>query len=90
MFESPGVITLIEWTMMPDGELYKYLWGENWRVVTDKETGIEGFRSSEKWQLHGGRTGSVVIPGCQVKGFARCSPPPPSRQCYCIDLDERC
>lgn len=74
-----GVVTLLQWTMMPDGCTYMHIWAESWEVVTDKATGIENFRSSEKWHLvhrDGNGVPDIIIPGCQVKGFAACESNP--------------
>jgi hypothetical protein len=71
-----GVVTLHQWTMMPDGSTYMHLWAPAWRVITDKATGIPFFRSAEHWHIAAfGPDGRllILIPGCQVKGFATCS-----------------
>lgn len=84
---SAGVVTVYEWTCMPDGESYKHIWCNDWQILTDKEVPIEGFRSVEKWQLLGHINGEVVcvIPGCQVKGWAACKEPIRRNSVYCIE-----
>lgn len=75
MHEKSGVISVNDWTMAHDGQEYRYFFCNRWRIVTDKETMIEGFRSSEKWQLHALSEDGVllaVFPGCQVKAFVFC------------------
>lgn len=70
-----GVVTLLQWTMMADGSTYMHLWAPAWEVVTNQATGIEGFRSVERWHLvarDGAGVPLVILPGCQVKGFAAC------------------
>lgn len=70
-----GVVTLLQWTMMPDGATYMHLWASNWTVVTNAVSGIAGLRTVDRYHLvshdpHG--KVRVIIPGCQVKGFAAC------------------
>ena len=79
-----GVVTVGEWVLMPDGEVHKYLWCENWMVVTDKMVPLEKFKSSEKWSLVGIAYGEIAvwIPGCVVKGFAACEKMPKVRDMY--------
>lgn len=79
-----GVITLVNWTLMPNGQTYLYLWARKWVVMTDDVIGrfinAPKFRSSERWSLVGygdGPDPKVFIPGCQVKGWARCEEVPP-------------
>ncbi len=74
-----GVVTLLQWTMMPDGATYMHLWARSWEVVTNKDTGIDGFKSVERWHLVSRDARGVplvIIPGCQVKGFAACDKNP--------------
>jgi hypothetical protein len=77
---SAGIITLINWTMMPDGGRYLYIWAPNWDIITDKTMPIEKFHSSEQWQLVGRVNGKIVclIPGCQVKAWVSCPTAPPA------------
>jgi len=70
-----GVVTLQQWTMMPDGATYMHLWSPRWRVVTNQASGIDGLRTSDRYHLCAyDKNGlpAVIIPGCQVKGFAAC------------------
>ena len=79
-----GVVTLCVWTMAPDGQKYLYAFCRNWAISTDKTFPVEGFRSTEKWQLIGrNQDGQVVavIPGCQVKAFMACDKRPASNDC---------
>jgi len=82
---TAGIITLSSWTMVPTGQTYLYLWAPRWIIVTDKSWPIDGFHSSEHWQLLGlnaaGET-VLVIPGCGVKGWCACPSPPPSATCF--------
>ncbi len=72
-----GVVRLLNWTIMPDGESYINIWCANWEIITDKMMPVDGFKSSEKWQLAAVLNGEVVlfIPGCQVKGWVRVENP---------------
>ena len=91
--DMPGVVTVAEWTMAPDGARYRHFWSDKWRVVPDKDMPVEGFKSSEKWTLFGLRGDRVVlaVPGCQVKGWYRCHNPPKlvaeGAQCYRLTAD---
>lgn len=83
-----GVITLKAWSMMPDGSTYMHLWANTWRIVTNQATGIEHFRSVERWHACVyGEDGRLLlcIPGCQVQSFAACEKDPSTKggpQCY--------
>lgn len=75
----PGLITVLNWTMAPDGEKYLFFWAARWQITTDSEMPIENFRSSERWQLIAISPDSEVLavfPGCQVKAWIRCKTPP--------------
>ena len=79
-----GVVTLSTWLMAPDGQKYLYMFCRNWDILTDKMFPIEGFHSTEKWQLIGkNKDGKAmaIIPGCQVKGFLACDKYPNSNEC---------
>ena len=84
MDNLPGVITLPDWSLAPNGKTYIHLWCKDWRVITDKDVPVDGFRSTEKWQLLAmvNNTVMAVIPGCQVKAWMRCNTPPDNRSCY--------
>jgi len=71
----PGLITVINWTMAPDGNKYLFFWAARWQIVTDAEIPVEGFRSSERWQLIAVSSDLdvlAVFPGCQVKAWIYC------------------
>ena len=72
-----GVVRLANWTIMPNGEEYLNVWCKRWEIVTDRMMPVEGFKSSEKWQLAAMVDDKVVlfIPGCQVKGWTRIDDP---------------
>ena len=74
----PGIVTVNDWTLVPNGAQYKYFWCAHWVVVTDKDLPITGFRSSEQWQLFAVVNTAVrmAIPGCGVKTWMRCECPP--------------
>ena len=75
-----GVITVLNWTLAPDGRRYLYFWARRWQVITDADIPVEHFRSSEKWQLIAvGAKGEVLalFPGCQVKAWIGCAEAPP-------------
>lgn len=82
-----GVITLGGWTMMPDGRIYEYVYCAKWEIRTDKQFPVDGFRSSEKWQLFGIVNDKIkcIIPGCQVNGWVFCGANPNSSNCYTIN-----
>ena len=48
---ASGTVRLAEWQMDNNGDEYIYFWCKDWRIITDKDMPLEGFRSSEKWQL---------------------------------------
>jgi hypothetical protein len=83
---TSGIVSLSNWTMMPDGDTYLYVWCDRWEIITDGQVPVENFRSAEKWQLLAVAGGEVlaVVPGCQVKGWAFAARPPASRACYRI------
>ena len=75
----PGLITVINWTMAPDGNKYLFFWASRWQIITDAEMPVEGFRSSERWQLIAISSNSEVLavfPGCQIKAWIRCETSP--------------
>ena len=89
-----GIVTLANWTMMPDGETYLFVFGR-WAILTDKAVAelasLPGFKSSEKWLAVGYGQGSepaIIVPGCQVKGIVPCVKRPETRksanQCYVL------
>ncbi|KKN52797.1 hypothetical protein LCGC14_0609150 [marine sediment metagenome] len=85
---TSGIVTLVNWTMMPDGNTYIYVWCRHWEVVTDKMMPLDNFRSSEHWQLAGLVNGNIMLflPGCQVKAWAYSENKPKSPNCYELKL----
>lgn len=81
-----GIITLLNWTMAPDGRRYLFFWSKRWQIVTDAEMPVSNFRSSERWQMVAlAKNGEVlaVFPGCQVKAWLRRDQSPGSSvECY--------
>jgi hypothetical protein len=74
-----GIITVINWTMAPDGNKYLFFWAPRWQIVTDAEIPVERFRSSERWQLIAVSSDSdvlAVFPGCQIKAWIHCKSAP--------------
>ena len=68
-----GIVSC-EWVMGPDGDQKQYFFCSRWEIITNAIMPIEGFRSSEKWQLIARNArGHVValIPGCKVRGFMK-------------------
>ncbi len=82
-----GIVTLLNWTAMQDGEEYRYVYCEDCRIQTDKQMPVEGFRSSEHWQLiaYYDDKPVMVIPGCQVKAFVICDEDPAVKRIFSID-----
>ncbi len=81
---SAGIITLVNWTLAPDGDKYLFFWSSFWAVLTDSDIPVDKFRSSERWQLAAiSEVGEVIaiFPGCQVKAWIQCAEPP-ARDCY--------
>jgi len=88
----PGLITVMNWTMAPDGRKYLYFWASRWQIITDAEIPVENFRSSERWQLIAVASDSqvmAVFPGCQVKAWIRCDAPP-STDCFVFGDNTNC
>jgi len=78
-----GVLTLHNWTMMADGQVYQYVFASQWEIVPDKHVeerlSLGRFRSQEGFSVVGYGDGPdplVWIPGCQVKGWAYCEQSP--------------
>ena len=93
MDHQAGIITTNEWLMMPNGCQYKHFWCDQWKIITDKQMPIEGFKSAEKWSLFAcpkdkSDQAEVVIPGCRVAGWCHTGQAPtasPGRaDCYSI------
>ena len=86
--KSAGIVTLNNWVMMPNGGRYTYVWAQNWEILTDRQVGehIDGFRSTEHWQLAAkvGYKYVIIIPGCVVKGWVRAEKPVDIPECYII------
>ena len=71
-----GIITVANWIAAPNGATFLYFWAPVWDVTSDATFPVEGFRSTEHWQAIAlDKDGNVlmVIPGCQVKSWVRCS-----------------
>lgn len=73
-----GIVTVNAWTMAADGNNYLYFWSDDWRIFTDKDMPIDGFRSTEHWQLLAfiGCECVALFPGCQVKAWIASTAPP--------------
>lgn len=83
----PGLVTIVNWTMAPDGQKYLYFWSQRWQVITDSDIPAQKFRSTERWQLIAVSHNAdvlAVFPGCQVKAWIRCLNPP-ATDCYVFD-----
>ena len=80
---------------MPDGTTYMNLWAKSWRVVTNDACSIPKFRSVERWHLASYDSDGnvlVIVPGCQVKGFAACDANPSYKggpQAYTVEKLEK-
>lgn len=57
----PGLISVVNWTMAPDGHRYMHLWAKRWQIITDEEIPVSRFRSSERWQMIAVSTDSEVL-----------------------------
>ena len=86
---GPGTVTVVNWTLMADGETYLHVWAERWEVLTDKTIGesLPGFRSTEHWTLAAIVNGEIamLIPGCQIKAWVSIAKCPNTRSCYAIN-----
>ncbi|MCK5642667.1 MAG: hypothetical protein KAJ19_17800 [Gammaproteobacteria bacterium] len=85
----PGLITVLNWTMAPNGNKYLFFWAPRWQIMTDKEMPTEHFRSSERWQLAAITSNSdvlAVFPGCQVKAWIHCETPP-EKDCFAFNIE---
>lgn len=86
----PGLVTVINWTMAPDGNKYLFFWAPRCQIMTDAEIPVDRFRSSERWQLVAISRDSEVLavfPGCQVKAWIRCEKSP-EKDCYAFNDDK--
>ncbi len=91
---TAGIVTLSESVMMPDGVAYKYIWARHWVEVPQPEKPPEKPKDGEfeyatlvgdrLWGLEGwaGELKEVFIPGCDVRGFARCLEVPERTDIY--------
>lgn len=84
---TSGIVTLSNWTLMPNGQTYLHVWAKDMVVLTDSEIAktLPGFRSAEKWTLvMYNLAGNIVvlIPGCQVKGWVFSDTAPKHPQCF--------
>ena len=72
-----GVITTKDWVVDDMGISRRSFFADMWRIVTDNDMPIDGFRSSEKWSAIAYKYNAdadvfefaAIIPGCQVLGF---------------------
>ena len=86
---TSGVITVVNWTMASNGLRYLFFYCDRWEIITDSMFPIDGFRSSEHWQLaamdSNGNT-LALFPGCQVKAWIFCESIPKHQEsdCYYI------
>lgn len=82
---TSGVITVVNWTMAPDGLRYLYFYCDRWEIITDAMMPVKKFRSVEHWQLAAvvGKEVLMLIPGCQVKGWSFCRTIPLHRESDC-------
>jgi hypothetical protein len=69
---NAGIVTLAGYATFQEGQ-YSAVWAPEWRIVTDAQAGIDGFRSTERWQLLAVVDGVVVlvVPGCKVFSWVR-------------------
>ncbi len=84
---SRGIVTLVNWTLMPDGQIYLYVWAPRMQILTDPEIAriIPGFRSAEHWTLalfNGHGQTVALIPGSQVKAWVAADHAPSFPQCF--------
>ncbi len=70
-----GIVTMSGWYMAGDGKRYVYFFCSHWQVITDKMVPIDGFKSTEKWQLLGWSGNKIIamFPGCKVQGILACN-----------------
>ena len=70
-----GIVTVYDWMMAGDGKRYKHFFCTLWQIITDKMVPIDGFKSTEKWQLLGWRNSKIVaiFPGCKIQGLISCA-----------------
>lgn len=87
---TAGIITLVNWTLAPNGARYLYMWSPSWEILTDKMIPLDGFRSSEHWILVARIDGKikVIIPGCQIKAWIACDVPPNTADVHCYTVGE--
>ncbi len=67
---SKGVVTVTNWTRMPDGETYLYLYSDHWTILADEAIG-------EDWMLAAWRGEEIValVPGKRVQAMVACEAP---------------
>ena len=82
-----GIASFHPWIVMQDGEQYRYVWCAHWEMQTDKEMPVDGFRSSERWQLLAYYLGKpvMIVPGCQVAAFVICDECPTVKRIFSIE-----
>ncbi len=69
-----AIVSLHGWTAMQDGDEYRYVFCSHWEIQTDKQMPVEGFRSTEHWQIiaYNEDRPLMIVPGCQVAAFVIC------------------
>jgi len=87
----PGIVSLTEFVMAPNGSCYRCFWCNHWEIIRDEDIPIEGgFKSHEGWFLAALQDNKVVfvIPGCKLYSWSRSNTPPktiPSAaDCHCF------
>jgi len=86
----PGIVTITDFVMAPNGTCYKCFWCNHWEIIIDEDVPIENFKSHEGWFLAAIQAGKVVftIPGCKLQSWSRSNNPPkaqPSQaDCFCF------
>ena len=83
---TSGVVTLLEWSLFPDGDTYKHIYADRWEIVTEKDFPVPGLHmGSERWfavAVSKELKPLVIIPGCQVKSWAACNKKPQAQSCW--------
>ncbi len=76
LIPNRGMAILSNWILGPDGDLYQYIYSDDWRVLTDKEVGK--VMGGDRWFAVAYRDGEplLIVPGCRIDGFLACRPEP--------------
>ena len=69
-----GVIATRNWLRTPNGDQHQAFWRKEWLLLTDKEMGLSGIKSSDRWAAIATVGGEMkaIIPGCEVTAFFPC------------------